>query len=101
MITVFERIPDFFVELYDEQFQVWSRELRKRGYECAIVFDLPDGVAPLLNENGQPMWRGCWLRARIERRPGGFFRMIIRPRTEEDEELIRRHCSEMRPFVLH
>lgn len=100
MITVFERIPDFFVELYDAQFQIWAREFRKRGHDCAIVFERPSGAPRLLNPNGEPMWRGCWLKARLERL-GGKTRIIIRPRTAADEELIHRHCSEMRPFVLH
>ena len=47
MITVFERIPEFFVELYDAQFQIWAREFRKRGYECAIVFSRPPGTVGL------------------------------------------------------
>jgi hypothetical protein len=31
MLTVFEKIPDLFVQHYDVSFQTWAREFRKRG----------------------------------------------------------------------
>jgi hypothetical protein len=38
VITIFEQIPEVFVEHYDAQFQAWGREFRARGELCAIVF---------------------------------------------------------------
>lgn len=100
MITVFERIPDLFVELYDPQFQTWAREFRTRGTECAIVFNLPPGKVPLLDGEGRRIAAGCWLSAEIDRSRPQTPRVIIRPKTEHDEEMIAKHCREMRLHVL-
>lgn len=95
MITVFERIPDLFVALYDAQFQTWAREFRARGPLVAIQFRRPPGVVPLLDAEGRPIHAGAWLVADPD---GG--RMVVRPASPQDAELIERHCREMRPHVL-
>ena len=48
MLTVFEKIPDLFVQHYDSSFQVWAREFRQRGHECAIPFDRKPGAPVIL-----------------------------------------------------
>jgi hypothetical protein len=100
MITIFEKIPDLFVELYDAQFQLWSREFRTRGPYAAIVFNLPPGTPMQMDEDGQPVWHGAWLHAQIDHLIG-MTRVIIRPRTEHDADMITRHCREMMPHVLN
>lgn len=54
MITVFEHIPDIFVERYDMAFRTWASEFRKRGHRCAIPFDKLPGEPTLLDEAGRP-----------------------------------------------
>lgn len=113
MITVFERIPVFFVEMYDAQFQQWARELRTRGYHQAIPFFVPpgkpvrwreDGFPETLNEEGEWIARGCWLEAHYDAGltagAGLEPKMVIRPRTDADAELIERHCREMARYRL-
>lgn len=99
MITVFEKIHDIFVELYDPQFQLWAREFRTRGRRCAIVFNLAPGEMPKFDEEGRMIAVGCWLEAKLEI-TNGEPRALIRPATELDEEMIARHCAEMRRHVL-
>lgn len=101
MITVFERIPDLFVELYDEQFKQWAREFRKRGTYAAIVFNRVPGTPVLLGADGEPVWKGAWLEAEVDRAQPQLPRVVIRPRTDHDAEMIERHCREMRPHVLN
>lgn len=101
MLTVFEGIPDLFVALYDEQFQLWAREYRKRGAYAAIVFDRPRGTPVILGVDGEPVWHGAWLEAAVDRSQPQLPRVVIRPRTEHDAEMIERHCLEMAPHVLN
>jgi hypothetical protein len=100
MVTVFERIPDLFVELYDEQFRMWAREYQRRGRFAAIVFNPPPGAATILGPDGKPVWKGCWLESEFEPGLGGQRRMVIKPRTDHDAEMIERHCREMSRHVL-
>lgn len=95
-VTVFERIPDLFVELYDFQFRVWARDFRKRGPRQAILFQRPPGAPLELDEEARVIQHGAWLVAE----PQGDGVMKIRPATEQDAELIARHCHEMRGLVL-
>jgi hypothetical protein len=101
MITSFEKIPDLFIELYDAQFQIWAREFRARGRYAAIVFNRPPGTPMEMDAEGQPVWHGCWLAAEIDRGLIGGPRVVIRPRTDHDAEMIERHCREMAAHVLH
>ncbi len=101
MMTVFERIPDLFVELYDAQFQQWAREFQARGRYAAIVFNRPRGVPAILGADGEPIWVGAWLSAEVDRSQPQTPRVVIRPRTEHDAEMIERHVREMSPHVLN
>lgn len=99
MITVFERIPDLFVELYDRQFKIWAAEFKRRGRKCAIVFDCPPGGQPKLDHEGRIVAVGCWLEAEVDQSRSNV-RVVIRPASEHDAEMIARHCREMSPHVL-
>lgn len=95
MLTVFEKIPEPFVHAYDHQFQAWAREYRTRGAKCAIVFDRKPGAAVLLDGEGRPVARGAWLVAQIDRSRPAEPRMVIRPSSEHDADMIARHTREM------
>jgi hypothetical protein len=99
MITVFEKIPELFVQIYDPQFQVWAREFRTRGRKCAIVFNLAPGADPPVDGEGRIIAAGCWLEAQIEAGVGEP-RIVIKPASEHDAEMIARHCHEMKAHVL-
>lgn len=101
MITVFEKIPDIFVQRYDAQFAQWAREFRTRGHYAAIVFDRMPGQGVVLGPDGEPVWRGAWFEAEVDRsRPDGV-RVVIKPRTEHDVEMVERHCREIGPWMLN
>lgn len=100
MLTVFERIPDLFVEMYDPQFKVWAAEFRRRGPRQAIEFNPLPGAAPLYDGEGRIIRKGVWLEAEVDPSHPQAPRVIIRPATEHDEEMIARHVREMKPHVL-
>lgn len=100
MITIFEKIPDLFVEIYDPQFQLWAREFRQRGPKCAIVFNPAPGAKPVFDGEGRIVAAGCWLTAEVDRSRPQDVRVVIRPASDHDEEMIARHCAALRPHVL-
>lgn len=95
MLTVFEKIPDLFVQHYDSSFQIWAREFRKRGDRCAIPFDRTPGVPVILGPDGQPSWRGAWFVAEVDRSEPQNVRVVIRPENEFAEALVEKHTREM------
>lgn len=100
MITVFERIPDVFVNHYDSSFQVWAREFRKRGPRCAIPFDRRPGEVPLLDAGGRVIFKGAWLVAEVDRSEPQNPRLVIRPEDDRAADEIARHVSAMAPHWL-
>ena len=99
MITVFEGIPDIFVERYDAQFEMWGREFRTRGRKCAIVFDRLPGETPSFDAADRLVWSGCWLTADIEEFRG-HQAMIIRPASEWDKNMVEEHAWNLRRWML-
>lgn len=99
MITVFEKIPALFVEAYDASFQVWAREFQKRGPRCAIPFARPPGEPVLLDQAGRPIQAGAWFEAEVDR-SGPAPRVVIRPATEHDAEMIARHVRDLQGMRL-
>lgn len=95
MITIFERIPDLFVQQYDYAFQTWAREFRTRGRQAAIAFKRLPGTPALLDSEGREVVRGAWFEA--EPVDG---KMIIRPASDFDAEMVERHVREMQPHIL-
>lgn len=100
MLTVFERVPDVFVEMYDAEFRVWAAEFRRRGVRQAIEFRRRPGVPVLLDGEGRPIVAGAWLEAEVDLSRAACPRVVIRPASAADEEAIARHCREMRSHVL-
>ena len=101
VVTVFEKIPEIFVELYDAQFQQWAREFHRRGRFAAIVFHAVPGQKMMRDEAGEPVWKGCWLEANLEPGRGGQTRIVVKPRTDHDREMIERHVRDMAAHFLH
>ena len=95
MNTVFERIPEVFVDHYDSSFEVWAREFRKRGPECAIPFDRRPGETVLLDAGGRPIFKGAWFVAEVDRSDLERPRMVIKPKDGFNEDLIERHVQQM------
>lgn len=95
MLTVFERLPELFVQHYDASFQVWAREFRKRGDRCAIPFDRKPGVPAILDSEGRPVWKGAWLVAEVDRSRPQEVRVVIKPENDEAAAAIERHTREM------
>lgn len=98
MITVFEKIPDFFVERYDEELQAWGHNFGKVGPVKAIV--LKEG--PFADESPDPSVGPVLIQvkllARMEREK---VRVTVAPLGEEDEAKIRRHCEKLVRLGVH
>lgn len=95
MITVFEGLPDLFVQHYDSSFQVWAREFRTRGTKCAIPFDREPGRPVILGPDGKPPWRGAWLVAEVDRTRPQEVRVVIKPADDAASAAIERHTRTM------
>ena len=95
MITVFDGIPDIFVERYDALFQQWGREFRCRGRKVAFTFDLMPDEAVVRDEEGRNVWTVAWFTANPDGR-----RMVIRPATDWDRHMIDVHCLKLRRWML-
>lgn len=98
MITVFEKIPDPFVQAYDGQFQTWAREFRTRGTRCCVEFMRRPGAPALLDGEGREIKRGAWLTAVVDKSRPQEPKIVIRPADDFAEEVIAKHTREMRDF---
>jgi hypothetical protein len=98
MLTVFDRIPDFFVERYDEELQAWGRNFGKIGPIKTIV--LKEGPFSDLSPDPEQgaVLLGVKLIAKMERSRD---RVEVSPLSERDEEIIRRHCEKMQRLNIH
>ena len=102
MMTVFDGIPEVFIDRYTWQFEEWAASFRVRGRRCAIVFDVMPGQLPTMDAAGNLVWAGAWLVAELETRPGkgngmiAVNRMVVRPATDWDRNLIEVHCWQLR-----
>jgi hypothetical protein len=60
------------------------------------VFDVLPGQVPTMDMSGNLVWSGAWLVAELETRSGKFNRMVVRPATDWDRNLIEVHCWQLR-----
>lgn len=95
MITVFEGIPDPFVQAYDAQFQTWAREFKTRGSRCCVEFTRPPGAPALLDGEGRVIRHGAWLVAEVDHSRPQEPKVVIKPENEFAAELIARHTRAM------
>jgi hypothetical protein len=98
--TVFEKIPDLFIDHYDSSFQVWAREFQKRGRRCAIPFDRRPGEIGLLDAGGRPIFKGAWFVAEVDRSEPQNPKMVIKPEDDFNADLVERHVQQMSRFWL-
>lgn len=92
MLTIFDRIPDFFVERYDDELTAWGKNFGKIGAVKTIV--LREGYLADLspNEEQGAVLLAVLLVAKMEKFRE---RVTVSPKTEQDEALIRRHCEKL------
>lgn len=89
--TDFERIPEAFVERYLPEIRQWAHEFSRRGPRLPITLrGKVSGVAEF-DDHGQRPVVMVVIEAVRERG-----RMVVRPRNEHDEDVIRRHVDAMR-----
>jgi len=93
MTTDFERIPEEFVDRYMPEIQAWAGNFRTEGNRKGIVLRGPVRGVPARYEalGGVPSIVGVTLVAERE-----AHRMVVRPASEQDEDVIRRHVEAMR-----
>ena len=102
MLTVFEKIPDFFIERYDEELQAWGKNFRAIG--PVKTFVLKEGHFADISPDPElgAVLLGCRLIARMER---GFTgrppKMTVSPFDERDERIIANHCEKMIKLGIH
>jgi hypothetical protein len=92
MLTIFDGIPDYFVERYNDELEAWGRNFGKIGPEKHIV--LREGYLADLSpsEEQGAVLLVVSLIARMEKFRE---RVTVSPKTEQDEALIRRHCEKL------
>lgn len=94
-VTVFERIPDVFVEAYDAGFRWWAANFGKVGTTAVMKLRKPLEPSALSTDRRRIV--GVRLTAEVQRGLGGkVTRIVIRPQDEANEEAIRRHSAELR-----
>lgn len=94
MLTVFEKIPDVFVEAYDPQFRAWARNFKKVGRVAAFRLQRP--IDPLPFAKDQRRIVGVRLEAEVDTSQPQNPRIVIRPQTDADEDAIKRHVFDLR-----
>lgn len=98
MQTVFERIPEIFVEAYDRQFVLWARQFKETGPVVAFRLKVPVEALPFARDQRRII--GVRLKAELDVSQPQAPRMVITPQTDADEEAIKRHCFDLRA-ALH
>lgn len=98
MLTVFEKIPDYFAERYDDELQAWGRNFGKVGPVKSIV--LKEGPFADLSPNPEQgaVLLAVKLIAKMSRTKD---RVEVSPLTERDEMVIAKHCEKMRRLNIH
>jgi hypothetical protein len=92
MLTIFERIPDFFIERYNEELCVWGRNFQALGCIKSIV--LKEGA--LSDPSPDPEQGAQLLRVRLLARFEWLRqRMTVTPYSDADEMLIAKHCEKL------
>jgi hypothetical protein len=92
MITVFERIPDYFIERYNDELCAWGKNFAKIGVVKSIM--LREGVFSDSSPNEEQGAKLMVVRllARMSRQSR---RVTVCPFSDMDEQLIAKHCEKM------
>lgn len=98
MLTVFEKIPDYFAERYNDEIEAWGRNFGKIGPVKAVV--LKEGPFADLSPNPEQgaVLIQVRLIAKMERIAG---RVTVSPLGERDQEMIAKHCEKMERLNIH
>lgn len=95
--TIYDRLPEYFCQRYEDWIIDWGRNFRRHGTQYRVM--LREGPHSDLSPNPEqgPVLLAVDLLADIGRneRTGEVERITIRPATEQDEALIRRHCEKL------
>ena len=92
MMTVFERIPDYFVERYMEEIEAWAANFSKIGPVKSIVLKEGHFADSSPNPEQGAVLLGVKLIAKMEKWAD---KVTISPHSEQDEEVIQKHCRKM------
>lgn len=93
MLTVFERVPDEFVRLYDGQLQNWARNFRKVGKVAVIKFTRPLSADKMGKRATFDRFQIVGVRLKADLDAG---RIVVSPQTDEDAEAISAHLADLR-----
>ena len=94
MITIFQRIPDYFIERYDDELTAWGRNFGKIGPVKSIMLREGCFSDPSPNEEQGARLFVVRLMAQMEKRSGSP-RVTVCPYSDMDEMLIFKHCEKM------
>lgn len=98
MITVFEKIPDYFVERYDDELCAWGRNFGKIGPVKSIM--LREGV--FSDSSPDPEQGAKLMVVRLMALMEKFQRRVtVMPYSDADEMLIAKHCEKMQRLKVH
>lgn len=98
MLTVFERIPDYFIERYDAELTAWGKNFGKIGAIKQIM--LREGI---FSDSSPDPEQGAKLMvvrlmACMEKHRQ---RVTVMPFSDMDEMLIIKHCEKMQRLNIH
>lgn len=93
-------ISDYFIERYGFELREWGRNLARIGLRKHII--LREGTLSDLSPN--PEQGAVLLRvslvADVERHKNGEIKLLIKPETEQDDMLIRKHCEKLQKMGI-
>lgn len=92
MITVFDKLPEWFILRYDAEICAWAANFQKIG--PVKTFVLREGYHSDMSPDPEigPVLLGARLIARMEKNRD---RVTISPFDDQDREVIARHCRKM------
>lgn len=97
MLTVFERVPDWFIERYDDEMHKWGMNWRKVNYnpdDETSVHSIMLREGQLSDSSPDPKQGPELIFVKLIGKRFGST-MYVSPLTERDERLIALHCEKM------
>jgi hypothetical protein len=93
-----DKIDDYFLERYFEEFGAWAKNFRKVGPVKSFVLKEGPFADPSPNEEVGPVLLQVKLIAKFIKRTG---KVMIEPLSGEDERLIRNHVQKLKRLGVH
>lgn len=93
--TVFEGIPDYFVERYDFDWRRWGANFKQHGLNYRVL--IREGGLSDLSPNPEQgaVMLAVDLTCEIERRAGEVHKITIKVADEQSRAVMLRHCEKM------